>query len=166
MFFFDIITVAVVIWMIISGIKSGLISQLLTIAGIAIGILLAYNYGEGVGLLFGIDAEFAAVAGFAIILIASVIVAALVAIPLSKVISFVGLSWVNKLVGAVFAVIKGLVVLGLLYSAIFVLNDHFKIVDKQSFNKSISFNIVRKATQPLIDYWGEIREEAIKNAKL
>ena len=118
------------------------------------------------GLLFGIDAEFAAVAGFAIILIASVIVAALVAIPLSKVISFVGLSWVNKLVGAVFAVIKGLVVLGLLYSAIFVLNDHFKVVDKQSFNKSISFNIVRKATQPLIDYWGEIREEAIKNAKL
>jgi membrane protein required for colicin V production len=152
--------------MIISGVKSGIISQLLSVAGIAIGVALAYNYGEEVGVLLKINSEFSVVAGFAIIFIVSVVVAAIVAHFLSKVFSFAGLAWVNKLLGAIFAVIKGVVVLGLLYTAIYSLNEHLKVVEQESFNESISFNVVRKATQPLIDHWDNIKETAINKAKL
>ena len=166
MLFFDIVTIVVLVWMIISGIKSGIISQLLSVAGIVIGIALAYNYGEEVGLMLKINTEFAVVACFAIIFIVSVVVAAIAAHFLSKVFSFAGLSWVNKLLGAIFAVIKGLLVLGLLYAAIYSLNEHLKIVEQERFDESISFNVVRKATQPLINHWDEIKEAAINKAKL
>lgn len=166
MLFFDIITIVVLVWMIISGVKSGIISQLLSVAGIAIGVALAYNYGEEVGVLLKINSEFSVVAGFAIIFIVSVVVAAIAAHFLSKVFSFAGLAWVNKLLGAIFAVIKGVVVLGLLYTAIYSLNEHLKVVEQESFNESISFNVVRKATQPLIDHWDNIKETAINKAKL
>lgn len=166
MLFFDIITIVVLVWMIISGVKSGIISQLLSVAGIAIGVALAYNYGEEVGVLLKINSEFSVVAGFAIIFIVSVVVAAIAAHFLSKVFSFAGLAWVNKLLGAIFAVIKGVVVLGLLYTAIYSLNEHLKVVEQENFNESISFNVVRKATQPLIDHWDNIKETAINKAKL
>ena len=166
MLFFDNITIVGLVWMIISGVKSGIISQLLSVAGIAIGVALAYNYGEEVGVLLKINSEFSVVAGFAIIFIVSVVVAAIAAHFLSKVFSFAGLAWVNKLLGAIFAVIKGVVVLGLLYTAIYSLNEHLKVVEQESFNESISFNVVRKATQPLIDHWDNIKETAINKAKL
>ena len=166
MLFFDIVTIVVLVWMVVSGIKSGIISQLLSVAGIAIGIALAYNYGEEVGLMLKINSEFAVVAGFAIIFIVSVVVAAVAAHFLAKVFSFAGIAWVNKLLGAIFAVVKGLLVLGLLYAAIYSLNEHLKIVEQERFNESVSFNVVRKATQPLINHWDEIKKAAINKAKL
>lgn len=151
--------------MVVSGIRSGLVSQVLGIAGIAAGAIFAYHYGEKVGEILNINPEYAAVAGFAIIFIAAVVLATLIAHLLSKVISFIGLSWVNRLLGAAFAVVKGIVVLGLLYTTIYAINDNLKIVDKEVFDNSIAFNQIRNVTQPLLNHWDSFKEAALDKTK-
>ncbi len=159
MIFFDIVTVAVLVWMIISGIKNGFISQLFSLLGIVAGVALAISYGEELALSLNMDELYASVAGFLIIFFTTTIVATILAKIVAKLLSAIGLGWANIVFGILFAMLKGLVVLSIFYAAIFDLNERFNVVDRAEFDKSTSFNVVRKVAQPLLEYWESTRPD-------
>ena len=130
MIFFDIITLAVIGWMIYKGQKDGFVSQLLGLIGICIGVFLALSYGEIVGSALRIDQQYATISGFVIVLLATIILIFLVSKLITKTLSLIKLGWLNTLLGIVFALFKGLLVLSLLYAAIFALNTRLQF----SFN--------------------------------
>ena len=153
MIFFDIITLAVIGWMIYRGQKDGFVSQLLGLIGICIGVFLALSYGEIVGSALRIDQQYATISGFVIVMLVTIILIFLVSKLITKTLTLIKLGWLNTLLGIVFALFKGLLVLSLLYAAIFALNTRLNVVEPAKFDSSISFNIVRKAANPLIEYW-------------
>jgi uncharacterized membrane protein required for colicin V production len=104
-----------------------------------------------------IDQQYASITGFIIILIGSVIAIFLLSKLVTGTLSLIKLEWLNNLLGIVFALFKGLAVLGLLYAAIFALNARLEVVEPEEFDGSISFNIVRKAADPLLDYWEQTK---------
>ncbi len=157
MIFFDIITLAVIGWMIYKGQKDGFVSQLLGLIGICIGVFLALSYGEIVGSALRIEMQYATISGFVIVLLATIILIFLVSKLITKTLSLIKLGWLNTLLGIVFALFKGLLVLSLLYAAIFALNTRLQLVEPEKFDSSVSFNIVRKAADPLIDYWEQTK---------
>lgn len=53
--FFDIITIIAFVWAVVSGWRSGLVAQLLSLAGIVAGLILAIRFGARVGTMLGID---------------------------------------------------------------------------------------------------------------
>lgn len=159
--FFDILTLIALVWAIVNGWRSGFISQLLGLVGIILGIVLSLRYGAAVGDMFGIDARFSVVVGFLITFVATLIVATILAKLLARVLSFIGLGWVNTLLGIVLSVIKGLVVLSMLYASIYALNDNLEFLEKEYFDNSVSFDVVRKCAEPLLSYWEEARSSII-----
>ena len=159
--FFDILTLVALAWAIISGWRSGFVSQLLGLVGIILGIVLSLRYGAAVGAMFGIDARFSVVAGFLITFVAVLIVATILSRLLAKVLSFIGLGWVNTLLGIVLSIVKGLVVLSMLYAAIYSLNLNSQLIEPDYFNNSVSFDIVRKCAEPLFDFWNEAKRSII-----
>lgn len=156
--FFDILTLVALVWAVVSGWRSGFVSQLLGLLGIILGIVLSLRYGTAVGEMLGIDARFSVVAGFLITFVATLIVATILARLIAKVLSFVGLGWVNTLLGIVLSIVKGLIVLSMLYAAIFALNANLQFVEPQYFDNSISFDLVRKCAEPLFNYWNEAKQ--------
>ena len=156
--FFDILTLIALVWAVVSGWRSGFVSQLLGLLGIILGIVLSLRYGTAVGEMFGIDARFSVVAGFLITFVATLIVATLIARLIARVLSFIGLGWVNTLLGIVLSIVKGLIVLSMLYAAIFALNANLQFVEPQYFDSSISFDLVRKCAEPLFNYWNEAKQ--------
>lgn len=161
--FFDILTLIALAWALVSGWRSGLISQLLSLGGVILGIILAIGYGAEVGSMLNIDERFSVVAGFLITFVATLIVASILAKLLAKILSFIGLGWINALLGVVLSIIKGIIVLGMLYAATFSLNNSLQFVEPQYFDNSVSFNIVREATQPLLKYWEEAKSAIMSN---
>ena len=159
--FFDILTLVALVWAVISGWRSGFISQLLSLAGMILGIILALRYGAAVGAMFGIDSRFSVVAGFLITFVAVLIVATILSRLLAKVLSFIGLGWVNTLLGIVLSIVKGLVVLSMLYAAIYSLNLNSQLIEPDYFNSSVSFDIVRKCAEPLFNFWNEAKHSII-----
>ena len=159
--FFDILTLVALVWAIISGWRSGFVSQLLGLVGIILGIVLSLRYGAAVGGMFGIDARFSVVAGFLITFVAVLVVATILSRLLAKVLSFIGLGWVNTLLGIVLSIVKGLVVLSMLYAAIYSLNLNSQLIEPDYFNNSVSFDIVRKCAEPLFDFWNEAKRSII-----
>jgi membrane protein required for colicin V production len=134
------------------------VSQLLGLLGIFLGIVLSLRYGAAVGAMLGIDARFAVVAGFLATFVATLVAATLLARLIAKVLPFIGLGWVNTLLGILLSTVKWLIVLSMLYAAIFALNTHLNFVEPQYFNESISCEIVQKAAEPLFRYWEEAKQ--------
>ena len=159
--FFDILTLVALVWAIISGWRSGFVSQLLGLVGIILGIVLSLRYGAAVGGMFGIDARFSVVAGFLITFVAVLVVATILSRLLAKVLSFIGLGWVNTLLGIVLSIVKGLVVLSMLYAAIYSLNLNSQLIEPDYFDNSISFDIIRKCAEPLFDFWNDAKQSLV-----
>ena len=159
--FFDILTLVALVWAVISGWRSGFVSQLLGLVGIILGIILSLRYGTAVGEMFNIDARFSVVAGFLITFVATLIVATILAKLIARVLSFIGLGWVNTLLGIALSIVKGLLVLSLLYAAIYSLNDNLQFVEPQYFDNSISFDVVRKCAEPLFKFWNEAKQAVL-----
>lgn len=156
--FFDILTLVALVWAVVSGWRSGFVSQLIGLLGIILGIVLSVRYGTAVGEMFGIDARFSAVAGFLITFVATLVVATILARLIARVLSFIGLGWVNTLLGILLSTVKGLIVLSMLYASIFALNSNLKFVEPQYFDKSVSFDVVREVAKPLLKYWEEAKQ--------
>lgn len=155
MILFDIITLVVIGWMIFRGKREGLVSQILGIVGLILGVVLATKYGKEVGLMLNIEAQYATIAGFVIVVVATALLALVLSFIISKTLSLIKLKWLNDLLGILFSVIKGLAILSLLYAAIFAMNERIRIVEPAEFDKSASFNIVRKLADPLLRFWNE-----------
>jgi membrane protein required for colicin V production len=139
--------------MIFKGKREGFISQLLSLTGIILGIVLSISFGEDLGSALGINQQWAAIIGFIIILILTTLATSLLTRFLAKSISFAGLDWLNTVLGIVFSILKGLVILGMFYAAIFAINERARLVEPEEFDKSSSFNVVRKVANPLLEYW-------------
>ncbi len=161
--FFDIITLVALVWAVVAGWRSGFVSQLLSLVGVVLGAVISVKYGAVIGSMLGIDARFAMAAGFLIAFVATLIVVTVVAKLLSKLLSFVGLGWVNTLLGILFSIIKGIIVLALIYISIEALNNELHLIEPEYFAKSYSFDVVRSMAQPLFDYFESAKSVIVEN---
>lgn len=150
--FFDIITAIALVWAVVSGWRSGLVAQLLSLAGIVAGLLLAIRFGARVGAMLGIDPQFATVAGFAITFVAAAIAAAILAKFLKSMLSFIGLHSLDTLLGIVLSVVKALLVLSVAYAAFHSLNADLKLVDKKHIASSRTFRPVMSVSECIFPY--------------
>ncbi len=161
--FFDIITILVFIWAVVVGWRSGFVSQFLSLLGVVVGAVLALRYGADVGVLCGIDQRFAAVAGFLIIFVLAVVVSNVAAWFLRGVLKFVGLKWVNTLLGILFSLLKGLAVLAMIFISVKSLNTHLQFIEPSYITTSYTFEPVCKIAAPVFEYLVVAKEAVINN---
>lgn len=110
----DIIALVLLLWAVYSGFRDGIVVQLGGLAGLFIGIYLAFRYGATAGRWFGIDDQWATIAGFAIIVILVLVGISLIGRALRGVFRFAGLSVLDKIGGILVSVVKVGLILGLL----------------------------------------------------
>ena len=161
--FFDIITIVVFLWAVVIGWRSGFVSQFLSLLGVVVGAVLALRYGAAVGALCNIDPRFAAVAGFLIIFVLAVIASNVAAWFLRGVLKFVGLKWVNTLLGILFSLLKGLAVLAMMFISVKSLNTHLQFVEPSYMTSSYTFEPVCKIAAPVFEYLVAAKEAVVNN---
>ena len=104
----DIVIIVVVVLLGLAGLRQGMIRTVFGIAGLVGGIFLAGRYhDELAALLFPSGAVWANIAAYAIIAIATLVVAGVIGWLVAKLVNFVALGWLDKLVGCVLGVVIG-----------------------------------------------------------
>lgn len=161
--FFDIVTFITIVWAVVSGWRSGFVSQLFSLAGVVAGAILSVKYGAAVGSMLGIDERFATVAGFLITFVGILIVATIVSKLLAKVISFIGLGWINTVLGIMLSVLKGLLILSLAFASIEAMNRELHFVESEYFDKAHTFHLVRNASEPIFKYLVEAKDSVMNS---
>jgi len=105
----DILIIVAALLLGFVGLRQGIIRTVFGIAGLIGGIILAGRYyGALAGVLSPGGAIWASVAAYAIILIATLVVAGLVGHFIAKLVSLAALGWLDRLIGFLLGVFVGL----------------------------------------------------------
>jgi len=118
----DIVIIVALILLGVAGLRQGMIRTVFGIAGLIGGIFLAGRYyDELAARLFPSGAIWGNIAAYAIILIATLVVAGVIGWLLAKLVNFAALGWLDRFMGF----ILGVVIAGLLCAAILAIAVKF-----------------------------------------
>ena len=139
------------------GLKNGLFVELASLISFFIGIYVAVKFSYFVANIIG-DGNSKSVKVFAFVLTLILVIIGIyfLAKLLSKIASFVFLGWLNKLGGAVFAVLKMILILGIVLNLVQKVNFDDVIISKDTQEKSLFFNPILKTSEfmlPVLTNW-------------
>jgi membrane protein required for colicin V production len=104
----DIVIIVVAALLGLAGLRQGIIRTVFGIAGLIGGIVLAGRYyDELAALLSPSGATWANIAAYAIILLATLLIAGVVGHFVAKLVHFAALGWLDRLIGCVLGVVIG-----------------------------------------------------------
>jgi membrane protein required for colicin V production len=131
------------------GIRNGLFVEIASLISFFIGIYIAVKFSYLVGDFIG-DSKTAKIIAFIVTLIIVVVAIHLLAKVFSKIADFVFLGWLNKLGGAVFAVLKTVLLLGIVLNLFQKVNIHNALISKETQEKSLFFNPILQTSEVLL----------------
>jgi membrane protein required for colicin V production len=118
----DIVIIVVIVLLGIAGLRQGMIRTVFGIAGLIGGIVLAGRYyDELAARLFPSGAIWGNIAAYAIILLATLLVAGVIGWLIAKLVNFAALGWLDRVMGFILGVVIG----GLLCAAILAIAVKF-----------------------------------------
>ncbi|MGL4363858.1 MAG: CvpA family protein [Bacteroidales bacterium] len=136
---FDIIFSLFLAYAIYTGLRQGLIVQLASLFVLILGAYFAYKLSFFVGIKlsnFGIGATVIPVLSFLITFIGVALIASMLSKLADKLIKITLLGWLNKLLGAVLAISKTLIVLSILLALINHLDAQIGFMPQKEIEKS------------------------------
>ena len=150
----DIIILICLIPSLIQGLRKGFISQANAIISIIAGVWASAKFANvlGVQLAEYITAseQILKIVSFAIILTLTFLVLGVLSRMLESIVNFVMLGWVNKLLGAAFAFVKGVLILGLILNIITTLSGG--IVNSEVFSESALYPVINNIANLIFPY--------------
>ena len=142
----DIIILICLIPAFIQGIFKGFISQAISLISIIVGVWASAYFADMVcqwlSQYISGSEQVLKIAAFAIIFIAVIVVLSLVGKLLEKVIELVMLGWLNRLLGAAFALAKWLLIMGLIAIGFNALNESFNLVSQETLAQSYLYKMI------------------------
>ena len=152
----DIILLICFIPALISGIRKGFISQVISIISIIAGVWVSYEFSTPVGTWLSqyIDAaeNVLKLISFILIMVAVFAGLALAGKLLEGLVNFVMLGWVNKLLGVAFAMLKTGLIVGLLIMVFCSLNNNLHMVSDDVLAESVLFTPLKNAAYTVFPY--------------
>lgn len=144
----DIIILICIIPAIIQGIRKGFLSQAISIASLFLGTWLACEFAITTGCWMSrfitAPEQTLNIIAFIVILIIACIALQLFCKILEKLLEFITLGWVNKLLGMVFALIKCVLILGVAALVFDYINDTFNLVSQEYIASSSLYGTIKE----------------------
>lgn len=150
----DIIILICLIPSLIQGLRKGFISQANAIISIIAGVWASAKFANvlGVQLAEYITAseQILKIVSFAIILALTFLVLGVLSRMLESIVNFVMLGWVNKLLGAAFAFVKGVLILGLILNILTSLSG--SLINSEVFSESALYPVINSIANTIFPY--------------
>jgi membrane protein required for colicin V production len=152
----DIILLICFVPALINGIRKGFISQVIAIVSLIAGVWVSYEFaslvGQWIGQYIEASENILSLIAFAIIMICVFVVLGIVGRFLEGIIKFVMLGWLNKLLGAAFALLKTGLIIGLVIMLFSSLNNNLHIVEEQVLAQSQIYIFLKSIAYTVFPY--------------
>lgn len=152
----DIILLICFVPALVQGIRKGFIAQAISIISIIVGIWASARFADvvagWVAQYITASEQVMKIVAFALILIVVFFLLGLIGKMLEGIFNFVLLGWLNKLLGVVFALLKTVLIVGLVIMAFSSLNDTFHLVKEAVLNESVLYPPLKKIAFDVFPY--------------
>ena len=156
----DIIIVCCCVPAVIHGLSKGFVSQAFSLVALILGVWLSFKFSNAVGewLVTYIDLPSTVihVIAFALIMLVVMLITHLAGKAVEGVLKVVMLGWLNKLLGIVFALLKAVLIIGLVIILFEAINNTFPIVPSKTMEESIFYGPVKDLANLFFPYLKEL----------
>jgi membrane protein required for colicin V production len=150
----DIIICIPLVWGLYKGITKGLVTELATIAALWLGIWSAMKFSELLSAYarehWGWGSKYLPVISFCCILLAVLILVYFIAKLITRMVKAVALGWLNKILGAVFGVMKFALVLSILFFVADAVEKSYPFISSGTKSGSLLYKPVAQIAPALI----------------
>lgn len=152
----DIIILICLIPSIIQGLRKGFISQAISIISLITGIWASARFADIVSAWLAqyitASDQVLKIVSFAVVMIVVFIILGLIGKLLNGIINLVMLGWMNRLLGAAFAFVKAILILGLLMLVFTSINTNFNLVEPQTIEESVLYPVLKDISDTVFPY--------------
>lgn len=152
----DIILLICFIPAVVQGLRKGFISQAISIVSLIVGIWLSARFASAVSVWIGqwitASGQVLEIVAFALILILVFLGLGAIGKLIEATIKLVMLGWLNRLLGVVFAVLKTMLIVGLVIMAFNSLNVTFGFVKEEVLNQSMLYPPLKNLANDVFPY--------------
>ena len=156
----DIIIVCCCVPAVIHGLSKEFVSQAFSLVALILGVWLSFKFSNAVGewLVTYIDLPSTVihVIAFALIMLVVMLITHLAGKAVEGVLKVVMLGWLNKLLGIVFALLKAVLIIGLVIILFEAINNTFPIVPSKTMEESIFYGPVKDLANLIFPYLKEL----------
>lgn len=158
--FLDIVLGALLIYALYKGLKNGLFIELASFLSLVLGIYLAIKFSDVVRTIVANyvswSTKYIEIIAFALTFIAVVVIIHLLAKVFTGIMDFAFLGWINKLAGALFSVLKTVLLLSVLFNLFEKVNINNMIIKEETLSNSTFYNPIQKTSRfiyPSLEKW-------------
>ena len=152
----DIIILICFVPALVQGLRKGFIAQVIAIVSILAGVYLSFRFSSAASMWLSQyiqgSEQVLKIVAFALILVGVAAAFTLLGKLIEGIFKIVMLGWLNKLLGVVFALIKCLLILGLVVLAFNSLNDTFGFVKPEQLSGSVLYPIIKDIADSVFPY--------------
>ena len=152
----DIILLICFIPAVVQGLRKGFISQAISIVSLIVGLWLSARFASAVSVWIGqwitASGQVLEIVAFALILILVFLALGAIGKLLEATIRLVMLGWLNRLLGVVFALLKTMLIVGLVIMAFNSLNVTFGFVKEEVLNQSMLYPPLKNLANDVFPY--------------
>ena len=170
MSFIDIVFTALLGYALYNGLKNGLFVEIASFGSLVIGIFVAIKFSHIVRFsiedLIKTNPKYIEIIAFAITFLLVVVGIHLLAKVFTSILSLAYLGWLNKLGGAVFSLLKTILMLSVVISLFQKININYILVKEETLNNSIFYNPIQEVSKfmyPSLEKWYEEFKEKAKS---
>jgi len=167
--FLDIVFIALLGYALYTGLKNGLFVEIASFGSLIIGIFVAIKFSHLVRLaledFIKVNPKYIEIIAFAITFLIVVVGIYLLAKFFTSVTNFASLGWLNKLGGAVFSLMKTILMLSVLIGLFQKININHILVKEETLNTSVFYNPIQEVATfmyPSLEKWYEEFKEKVK----
>ena len=168
--FLDIVFTALLGYALYNGLKNGLFVEIASFGSLIIGIFVAIKFSHIVRFsiedLTKTNPKYIEIIAFAITFLLVVVGIHLLAKVFTSILSLAYLGWLNKLGGAVFSLLKTVLMLSVVISLFQKININHILVKEETLNNSIFYNPIQEVSKfmyPSLEKWYEEFKEKAKS---
>lgn len=153
----DIILLVCFVPSIVRGIQRGFIAQVVSLVSVILGIWLAFHFSEMAcewlkQYLPNLSETVLNIVGFVLILVVVALLLHLVGKLILRLFKAVDLGWLNWILGLIFSLLKGALIIGLFLVLFDTLNLKFELVKPETLDQSVLYAPLRDAAYKVFPY--------------
>ncbi|MCQ2369879.1 MAG: CvpA family protein [Paludibacteraceae bacterium] len=152
----DICLLIPLAWGLVRGLYRGLTLSIGSLIGLILGIYMANSYSPDLSAVFlkqfTLSRNVSYAIAYFVIFSGVTIIMFLISKLLDKFFKFVMLSWLNKLLGAIFGVFKYALVLSVCINLLEVANNYVSFIPEQKKSESILYTPIEKLVPTILPY--------------
>lgn len=155
--FIDILFIIIFVYAIWAGYRSGLVVELCGILGVILGVWAAYKFSDRIFDYFNVESGVARIVGYVMIVVAVLLLVAMLAKLVSKVLDFSGLGIVNRLLGSAASLVKVVIVVSMFVMVFDTLNRSTRWVGNQKIDESTFYKPILGFSGTVFPFLGNFR---------